>query len=1072
MAGNLTRINNNQITDAVSGNTQYGINANTKVQQYSVTSTLLANNLTYGSDLTITGNLSVTGNVTAIDTTNTTIEDPLLLLASNQTGSPTVDIGYIGQRGTSNNIAFVWDESFKSFVTVYTDSGAGDNTNINILSYADFITANANVTGNLLAVNVSLSGNVISDLNVTGTTTSNVIVSVNDVSALGNIVTNNTVNTGNLSLSGVVISDLSVNGNVSATGNVIAANFSTSGSGGNISGANVISSISVTATGNIGAGQYLFGNGYYITDINPANVAVTKITNGNSYANIATADANLVVAIGTNSNIVATFYDDGVDFGGDISSVGNVYANAGLYGNTLSLSGNITSDLNVSGNIIPSTDNVYTLGNATNTWSAGYFSPNTLYIGTVKLGANNAANVATINNQVIPVYTNGNLDLSATGNIAAGNTFNSVNLSLSGNVISPLNVTGTVTAQYVVATIDVSSLGNVVAYNSINANNASLSGNVISPLNVTGTATAQYVVATIDVSSLGNVVAYDTVNSNNLSLSGNVISPLNVTGTATAQYVVATIDVSALGNVVAYDTVNSNNLSLSGNVISPLNVTGTATAQYVVATNDVSALGNVVAANFTTTGPQGNISGANVISGITLTASGNVYGQYLVTPNTTINSGVFTTGVVSATGNIQTANYLIGNGYYITDINPANVAVSLISNGNSYANIATYNGNLVVAIGASANTVATFYDNGVNFGGDISTVGNVSVGSGNILDSANTGIQLYSANIAQLNYSNTGLVTADSTGILLQTGSYVFTLSTTGDISAPGAFSALGNISTSNNIITTGLVTATGNVYGGNAVIATDISAGGNILTSGYVSASGNIQSGTTLLVDTTTSSVSLGANVQETTGATLAINATDSMLIPVGNTAQRPVTPATGMLRYNSTLSECEVWNGAAWVTVGGSTFTVIQNEQFNGDGSTTTFTLASSQTTDSCIVTINGVVQIPTTAYSVSGVYPSCVLTFTEAPEVGDTIDVREITTTVTVTAISNSSGNSVVSVQETTGEVDITGNLVAQLNPAAPSLATNSTMSFQLVNNTTLKILVRGTDGTTRSANITLA
>ena len=67
---NLTRINNNQITDAISGNIYFGINANTKVQPYSITSTLLANNLTYGSDLTITGNLSVTGNVTAIDTTN------------------------------------------------------------------------------------------------------------------------------------------------------------------------------------------------------------------------------------------------------------------------------------------------------------------------------------------------------------------------------------------------------------------------------------------------------------------------------------------------------------------------------------------------------------------------------------------------------------------------------------------------------------------------------------------------------------------------------------------------------------------------------------------------------------------------------------------------------------------------------------------------------------------------------------------------------------------------------------------------------------------------------------------
>ena len=177
-------------------------------------------------------------------------------------------------------------------------------------------------------------------------------------------------------------------------------------------------------------------------------------------------------------------------------------------------------------------------------------------------------------------------------------------------------------------------------------------------------------------------------------------------------------------------------------------------------------------------------------------------------------------------------------------------------------------------------------------------------------------------------------------------------------------------------------------------------------------------------------------------------------------------------MIRYNSTLSQCEVWNGSAWVAVGGSAYTIIQNEQFNGDGSTTQFFLGSSQTTDSCIVTINGVVQIPTTAYSVSGVYPTCVLTFTEAPMTGDTIDVREITTTTTVTAISNSPGNAIVSVSQTTGEVDITGNLVAQLNATAPTLNDNSTMSFQLVSNTSLKILVRGSDGTTRSATLTLS
>ena len=177
-------------------------------------------------------------------------------------------------------------------------------------------------------------------------------------------------------------------------------------------------------------------------------------------------------------------------------------------------------------------------------------------------------------------------------------------------------------------------------------------------------------------------------------------------------------------------------------------------------------------------------------------------------------------------------------------------------------------------------------------------------------------------------------------------------------------------------------------------------------------------------------------------------------------------------MLRFNSTTSQCEVWNGAAWVAVGGSAVTVITNQQFNGDGTTTVFTLGSSQTTNSCIVTINGVVQIPITAYSVSGVFPTCDLTFTEAPEIGDTIDVRQITTTTTVTAISNTSGNSIVAVRETTGQVDIVGNLVAQLNSASPSLTANSTMSFRLINNTTLAILVRGTDGTTRSANITLS
>lgn len=53
-----------------------------------------------------------------------------------------------------------------------------------------------------------------------------------------------------------------------------------------------------------------------------------------------------------------------------------------------------------------------------------------------------------------------------------------------------------------------------------------------------------------------------------------------------------------------------------------------------------------------------------------------------------------------------------------------------------------------------------------------------------------------------------------------------------------------------------------------------------------------------------------------------------------------------------------------------------------------------------------------------------------------------------------------------------LDSSGNLITTVNAAAPSLSTNSTMSFELTSNTSLKVVVRGTDGVTRSVSLTLA
>lgn len=64
-------------------------------------------------------------------------------------------------------------------------------------------------------------------------------------------------------------------------------------------------------------------------------------------------------------------------------------------------------------------------------------------------------------------------------------------------------------------------------------------------------------------------------------------------------------------------------------------------------------------------------------------------------------------------------------------------------------------------------------------------------------------------------------------------------------------------------------------------------------------------------------------------TGATSAINAlinlgertgsTGSTKLPTGTTAQRDSTPATGYIRFNTTISQFEGYNGSSWTSVGG---------------------------------------------------------------------------------------------------------------------------------------------------------
>jgi len=199
---------------------------------------------------------------------------------------------------------------------------------------------------------------------------------------------------------------------------------------------------------------------------------------------------------------------------------------------------------------------------------------------------------------------------------------------------------------------------------------------------------------------------------------------------------------------------------------------------------------------------------------------------------------------------------------------------------------------------------------------------------------------------------------------------------------------------------------------GGNILSDTDITATANVVAQGSV-VSSNVTSTGIITISSAAS-----ANVLIDAAGYTKIIGTDAFYVPVGNTIQRPGSPDPGALRFNTTTSALEFWDGSEWVTAGAD-LNVITNQTIDPDGSTATFTLDQASTAESILVTINGLNQTPVIDYTVSG----NSISFTTTPIVTDTIQIRYIATTATVTAIVNA--NSYVQINGASSNVDITVN-----------------------------------------------
>jgi hypothetical protein len=89
-----------------------------------------------------------------------------------------------------------------------------------------------------------------------------------------------------------------------------------------------------------------------------------------------------------------------------------------------------------------------------------------------------------------------------------------------------------------------------------------------------------------------------------------------------------------------------------------------------------------------------------------------------------------------------------------------------------------------------------------------------------------------------------------------------------------------------------------------------------------------------------------------------VSITSTGAFVMPVGTTAQRPVTAVVGMMRFNSDVDAFEGYNGASWVKIGwsyASDYGLITetSEVFTTNYGSITDTDTSSYTTDRGLIT-----------------------------------------------------------------------------------------------------------------------
>jgi len=267
----------------------------------------------------------------------------------------------------------------------------------------------------------------------------------------------------------------------------------------------------------------------------------------------------------------------------------------------------------------------------------------------------------------------------------------------------------------------------------------------------------------------------------------------------------------------------------------------------------------------------------------------------------------YTTGVSPNEGNVTVpVSGLINNPTFSGNL--------IVEGSGIFENNVSISGDLFVSGTTNLSGVVTTSGN-VNVGGNLSVTNNLTV-TGNITgdDITSTGNLTVSGNTNVNTITSTGLAQFES---LFVSGSTTITggLNVSGD-------TVLSGLTTKDNVTISGILTVTGNTNVGG-----DLAVTGNI--------SGNLDGG---------------------------VYGSGYWKVPDGTTAQRPGTPVSGMIRYNTTQQRYEGYGEDGWDILGGGATGSGTDRVFilNETGVTASYTLTGYNAVSAGAITIEDGIEV----------------------------------------------------------------------------------------------------------------